>query len=193
MGLPEGEAKKASSRWDTLEKVVDTINRWGFQEAETPKVEQPDVTAESLLSPDVKQYTVLYASLLVWTNYVSKLNARVIGELLQLENEMGDIAAETRKRLRKENEGRTKTTGKMSEEAMEDEILTTARYRELKIRAQEAKQFKIELDVRAEELRRSMQVVSRNIEVRKEEMSGGRQEGNMPQRTGDGRPWTNRR
>lgn len=189
MGLPESEAKKATHRWDTLEKVVDTINKWGFDDAIEPKVKCPVVTAEILLTGDLNAYTTAYSSLLVWTNYANKLNARIIAELLQLENEMGDIAAETRKRLRKENQGKTKKDGGLSEQAIDDEIQTDDKYRILKIRAQEMRQFKAEMDVRCDEMRRSLQVVSRNIEVRKEEMGAGRQEGNMPRRTGGGRPW----
>jgi hypothetical protein len=182
MGMSTREEEAASTRWDTVVRVVDAVNNWGFSDAQSPKVEMPVVTADMLLTPDVNSYTTMYASVLQWFNYSNKLKARIIVELLGLENEMEDIEAETRKRLRRENEQRPKED-KLTAQAINDEIVTAPRYRELKIRAQEVKQLKIEMDARCEELERTLRVVSRNIEVRKEEMGAGRTEGNMPGRT----------
>lgn len=189
LGMSTREEAAATSRWDTLGRVVDAVNNWGFSDAESPKVEVPVVTAEMLLTPDVRQYTSMFTSSLHWFNYSNKLKARIIAELLQLENEMEDIEAENRKRLRLENEQRS-AKQRLSEKAIADEITTNPRYRELKIRSQEVKQLKTEMDARCEELERTLRVVSRNIEVRKEEMGAGRQESNMPGRT-NGRqgPW----
>jgi hypothetical protein len=192
LGMSPKEEDVVAHRWDTLEGVVDTIGTWGFAEAVGPQVECPMVTADMLLTPDVKQYTTLFTSLLHWFNYANKLKARVMAELLQLENEMSDIAAETRKRLRRENEQRgndtdvrgkkVKVNGKLTALDIDDEIETNLRHRELKIRAQSVKQTKYELDARCEELERSLRVVSRNIEMRKEELGDGRKAENMPGR-----------
>jgi len=192
LGMSPKEEDAVAHRWDTLEGVVDNIGSWGFGEAVGPNVECPMVTADMLLTPDVKQYTTLFTSLLHWFNYANKLKARVMAELLQLENEMSDIAAETRKRLRRENEQRgndtdvrgkkVKVNGKLTALDIDDEIETNLRHRELKIRAQAVKQTKYELDARCEELERSLRVVSRNIEMRKEELGDGRKAENMPGR-----------
>lgn len=184
MGMSPKEEEVVSHRWDTLEKVIDTLGSWGFREAVSPDIEYPTVTADMLLTQDIKDYTTMFTSFLRWFNYSNKMKARVIAELLQLENEMNDIAAETRKRLRRENEGRKKPLGVKD---IEDEIDTNLRHRELKIRAQSMKQMKIEMDAQCEELERSLRVISRNIEVRKEELGDGRKAENMPGRTNGGR------
>lgn len=182
IGMSEREETAAATRWDTLEGVIETMNGWGFKEAETPKVEMPIITAQMLLTPDTKEYTTMFASVLYWFNYSNKIKARVVAEMLQLDNEMSDIGAETRKRLRRENEQRKKDD-KLNAQAIDDEIETNLRHRELKIRAQALKQMKYELDAQCEELERSLRVVSRNIEMRKEEMGQGRTGENMPGRT----------
>lgn len=181
LGISPAEETAATHRWNTLERVVDTLNNWGFDEATSPKVECPVITPELLLTPDPKQYTAMFTSFLHWFNYANKIKARVVAELLQLENEMEDIAAETRKRLRRENEARPKKD-QLNTQSIEDEIYTNLRYRELKIRAQEMEQMKTEMNARCEELERSLRVISRNIEMRKEEMGDGRQAENMPGR-----------
>jgi len=181
LGISEREEVAATVRWDTLEAVIDTLNSWGFKEAESPKVEMPVITAQMLLTPDSREYTTMFSATLYWFNYSNKLKARVIAELLQLENEMSDIGAEMRKRLRRENEVRKKEE-KLTAQNIDDEIETNLRHRELKIRAQHLKQMKYELDARCEELERSLRVVSRNIEMRKEENNQGRTDQNMPGR-----------
>jgi hypothetical protein len=173
------EENNATNRWDTLERVINTVGNWGLAEAETPKVDCPTVSPEMLLTPDVKQYTTMYTAFLHWFNYANKLKARIIAELLQFENEMDDIAAATRKALREQGNILPK---KLTAKDIDDEVNTTPRYRELKIRAQELEQLKAEMDARCEELERSLRVVSRNIEVRKEEMGDGRKGENMPGR-----------
>ena len=182
IGISEKEESAAAHRWDTLEGVIETMNSWGFKEAETPKVEMPIISADMLLTPDTKEYATMFSSVLYWYNFSNKIKARVLAEMLQLENEMSDIGAETRKRLRRENEQRKKED-KLGTQAIEDEIETNLRHRELKIRAQGLKQMKYELDAQCEELERSLRLVSRNIEMRKEEMGQGRVGENMPGRT----------
>jgi len=184
MGMSPKEEEAVSNRWDTLETVIETLSTWGFREAISPNIEYPSLTADMLLTQDVKMYTTMYTSFLRWFNYSNKMKARVIAELLQLENEMGDIGAETRKRLRRENEARKKP---LTAKDIDDEIDTNLRHRELHIRAQAVKQMKIEMDAQCEELERSLRVISRNIEVRKEELGDGRKAENMPSRV-NGRP-----
>lgn len=180
LGMSEKEETVVAHRWDTLDRVIGALDSWGFKEATTPQVEIPQITADMLLAPDPKEFTTMFASLLHWYNYSNKLKARIVSELLQIENEMDDIGAETRKRLRRENESRKKALGVRD---IEDEIETNLRHRELKIRAQEVKQLKYAMDAQCEELERSLRVVSRVVEMRKEEMGQGRTGENMPGRT----------
>lgn len=182
LGISPKEEVKISHRWETLEGVVDTLNKWGFSEAKDPKVEYPRITAELLLTPDIQQYTILYAAQLHWYNYANVLRARVTAEMLQLENEMDDIGAAIRKELRETNKALGKKDG-LSTSAIDDEVTTNGRYRELRIRAQELMQFKLELGARVEELESGMKVISRQVEIRKEEAKAGTNVQNMPGRS----------
>jgi len=193
LGMSPGEEKAATHRWSTLEHVVDSLNSWGFGDATQPSVECPAITPELLLTPDIQQHTVVFAGQLRWHNYAVTLDARIRGEMLQIKNEMEDIEAETRKRLRKENEGRGRGE-KLTELGINDEVQTTPRYRELKIRLQELQQMKYELDARITELEQNLKVVSRQIELRKEEAQSGDREQNMPHAIKRQGPWSpNRR
>jgi len=182
LGVSPKEENRITRRWETLEGVVDTLNRWGFSEATAPTTPIPTITPEMLLTPDIQQYTILYSSQLHWYNYSNILRARVTAEILQLENEMDDIGAAIRKQLRDTNKALGKKDG-MSVGAIDDEVTTNDRYRELRIRAQELQQFKLELAARVEELESGMKVISRQVEIRKEEAKGGTNAQNMPGRS----------
>jgi len=182
LGVSPAEERKITLKWNTLEGVVETLNRWGFSEAASPITPIPTITAEMLLTPDIQQYTILYASQLHWYNYSNILRARVTAELLQIENEMDDIGAHIRKGLRDIN----KTLGKkdtLGRDGIEDEVTTDASYRSLRVRAQELRQYKMELEARVEELESGMKVISRQVEIRKEEAKGGTNAQNMPSRS----------
>ena len=135
LGLSPVEERRAANRWNTLERVVDQIERWGFKDATTPQIEVPVITAEMLLTPDITKYAAMYSATKDWYNYANKLRVRLAGELLQIENEMNDIAAEIRKSLRAQN-------SKINAQTLSDSVTTDSHYRDLSIRAQEVTQLK---------------------------------------------------
>lgn len=184
VGIPEDEQKQIAAKWDTLESVVDAMNRWGFPEATDPQVPYPQITPELLSTSDLKMYTVLYTSQLRWFNYAAKLLARVEAELLQVTNEMTDIGARTKQQFRSANQGMAKKD-QVSETEIKDQLLTHPRFSSLKLRQQELEQFKIELKASVEELESGMKVISRQVEIRKEEANAGRNDNNMPRRAGE--------
>jgi hypothetical protein len=179
VGVSETQAAVISSRWDTITGIDEKLLAHGLHTNDVPDIAYPTVTAEALTDPDVQKYTVVFAAQLRWYNYATRLLADVRAVLLQVENEMEDIATSKRLQFRKLDEGK-KDKDKMSATEMKDLIFQDVRYRDLRLEQQQLEQERIKLDAWAESLDRSLKTVSRQIENRRTESEGGRREGNMP-------------
>jgi hypothetical protein len=179
VGVSQKTADAVASEWDTLPYVDSRLKGSGMQENKEPDIEYVPITAAQLLVPEVSAYTTMYASHLRWYNYVVRLLADVRAELLQVENQKGDIERVKRGYFRTVNEGRKKTD-RMSAQEMADIIEDDPTYHILKIREQELSQLKLKVDAWAEEMDRNLKTVSRQIENRRAEAQGGQREGNMP-------------
>jgi hypothetical protein len=179
IGISASTAQAIESQWSTISDVDAQLAKQGIHANQEPDVECPDVTAEALLTPDVAAYTRVFSAQLRWYNYVTRLLADVRALLLQVDNEMDDIAAAKRTHFRQLNEGRTKTD-RMSVGEMDDLILQDPHYRDLKLQRQKLEQQRMKLDAWESTLDKNLKTVSRQIENRKAEVTGGSRENNMP-------------
>lgn len=179
VGVSQTTADAVAAEWDTLPYVDSRLKDSGMQPNKEPDIEYLPVTAEQLMVPDVKQYTATYASHLRWYNYVVRMLADIRAELLQVQNQKGDIERVKRAGFRVINEGRKKTD-RMSVQEMADIIEEDPTYHILKIREQELEQLKLKVTAWSEEMDRNLKTVSRQIENRRTEVQGGNRENNMP-------------
>lgn len=178
VGISESEAQAAENAWSTIERVRARMDARGLLENPEPRVECPVVTAEALLTTDIREYTTVFAAQLRWYNYTVQLLADVRAVLLEVENAMEDIATSQRQNFRRMNDGKKKTD-KIPLNEMNDLIEQDPVYKTLKLQKQELTQEKLILEAKAETLERSLKTVSRQIENRKAEGAGGNREGNM--------------
>ncbi len=181
VGVSESEAKAIENAWTTIQRVNARMCAFGLDENPEPTVECPVVTAENLLTPDIKEYTTVFAAQLRWYNYVVILLGDVRAILLEVENAMTDIESSKRLGFKEHN----KRVGKksldwMSEKEMADRIFQDPHYKELNLQKQLLEQERIKLDAKSDTLERNLKTVSRQIENRKAEAAGGAREGNMP-------------
>jgi hypothetical protein len=183
VGVSQTTADAVANEWDTLPYVDERLKGQGMRPNIEPDVQYIPVTAEQLMVPDVKMYTTTYASHLRWYNYVVRLLADVRAELLQVENQKGDIERVKRSHFRTVNEGRKKTD-RMSVQEMADVIEDDPTYHILKIRQQELEQLKLKVTAWSEEMDRNLKTISRQIENRRAEVQGGNRENNMPGHAG---------
>ena len=179
VGVGETAAAAIESRWDTIQSVDEYLVKQGMLPNSIPECTCPPVTAELLSTTNTAQYTTLFASQLRWKNYAGRLLADIRAHLLQINNEMSDIETDRRITFRKMNETKAKSD-RISSDEMVDRINIEPRYRELKIQGQQMQQLRLKLEAWDEELDRNMKTISRQIEVRKTEFTGGTRESNMP-------------
>jgi hypothetical protein len=179
VGVGQQAADAIAGEWDTLPYVDLRLKGMGIHPNPEPNIAYIPVTAEQLLVPDAKSYTTMFASHLRWYNYVVRLVADIRAELLQVENEMGDIARLKREGFRKIDEGKKKTE-RMGAQEMTDTIASDPTYHALAIRQQELQQLKYKTDAWCEEMERNLKTISRQIENRKAEAQGGAREAHMP-------------
>ena len=178
VGAGETLVRGTKARWDTLEAVEAHLRELKVPDLKEPTVEPPDVTAEHLLTPDTKEYTVMFANTRIWYGYSTRLLARTNAALLEVGNQLTNLEAALRKKLREPEKG-TKKGERMSAEQIGDEVSTDPDWQELKLREQKLKQYKLELSAWNDDLDRQLRLVSRQVEVRREDFQGGRNEQNM--------------
>jgi hypothetical protein len=179
VGVSETTARAIENAWSTIERVNARLCARGLDENPEPTIECPIVTAEALLTPDVKEFTTIFAAQLRWYNYVVVLLGDVRAILLEVENAMEDIAS-TKRLAFKDANALLPKNDKTSEKEMADRIFQDPHYKALNRQKQELEQDRITLDARADTLERNLKTISRQIENRKSEAAGGQREGNMP-------------
>jgi hypothetical protein len=185
VGIGEADTTAIQNHWHTIDRVNAWLASKGMKPAVEPDVACPEVTTEALLAPDIKTYTTVFAAQLRWYNYSVRLLADIRSILLQVRNEMEDIAIKKRTGFREYNKTAAKNE-KMTASEMEDDIGMDPRYRALRLEEQEYEQNRIKLDAWVESLDRNLKTVSRQIENRKAESEGGNREGNMGRGGGQG-------
>lgn len=171
----ESAVQAAADRWNTLPDVEAKLAARGVPAISTPEVEYQKVTAEQLLTASINDYTALYVSQLRWFNYANRVLADCEAELLQVDNQVTDLEAEIKKRLRElKPEGKKLAVTEVKEQA-ENDTTTLA----LRQRRQFLQQERLKLRAWVEECDESKKVVSRQIELRREESQGGNRERNL--------------
>ena len=181
IGISMSELEEIQDRFNTQDRVEEDLKALGIHDASKPSSPLGEITAELLNTTDSRQYTEMYSNQLAWSNYLNPILARVSAGLLQFENQMKLIEAKIRETCREMNKTREKNE-KLSADEISNEVLNDPTYQGSMLEAQKLKQYKLSLEAMAEVAGRNMKVVSRQVEIRRQDLEGpGRQE-NMPGR-----------
>jgi len=173
--IGETSVVQAAERWNTLPQVEQDLKNKGVPGIIAPDVEYHPVTKEQLLTADINVYTAMYVNQLRWFNYANRVLADCKAELLQVTNQINDLESEVKKKLRElKVEGKKLGVAEIKEQAENDGGTLDLRQRQ-----QYLEQTKLKLEAWVEECDESKKVVSRQIELRREEGAGGRREGNL--------------
>lgn len=179
LGVAPGTVSSIEEKWNTIAKVNAQLKRWGMPENTEPDVKWQPVSTELLLTASINEYTNMYASQLRWFNYVNRLLADAKATLLGAENQLKELQATARKHIRdlhpKEKGKKSGPTAQEISDMVENDPDTL----DLRLQVQKLQQTKIKLEAWMEECDESKKVVSRQIELRREEAQGGRRDGNL--------------
>lgn len=182
LGTASSTKQEVHQQWNTLPAIEADLASKGFNALLAPSFEYPGtVTPEQLTNPNNQMYSELYARHLGWYNYTAELLAETRAYLVQVENEMDDIASRLRIQERNKNKTRPKED-KLSKEDIEDAILQEPRYRDLKLDKQKHQQNKLLVEAWLEGMYRNLQVLSRQVTIRANEFEQTQVGSNLPGR-----------
>lgn len=187
IGVAQSKLDQLISRFATIPTVEQQLHGYGIGMMPKPLVELQQITAEALTTTNNKDYTTMYAQQLAWFNYLAPLLANVEANLLQAENTFTLIEAEIKDGIYEQNKLLEKKD-KMSESEVKTKVLVHPTYQDCLLEVQRMKQFKERIDAHAKIASRNMQVISRQVEIRRQEIEGFGRENNMPGRNLGPRP-----
>lgn len=179
IGLGESANVELRRQWDTLTDVETELLREGFTPMAKPLCGMPTVTEEMLTTPNSQAYTQMYAEQYSWFSYSSYLLALVTASLLQVRNRLDYVESLQRRQLRDESK---LSKEKVNAADLDMLIKQHPEYKELKIEEQRFTQRKGMLSTYVESLESGMRIISRQVEIRKIDFEGTRNEANMPGR-----------
>lgn len=189
VGVSETDAAAIANAWNTIPFVDAKLRAQGIHPNVEPDIAYLPVTADQLLAPDIKSYTITFTMQLRWYNYVVRLLAEIRSELLQVNNQMKEIARKKRVDFRELNTTLPKAA-RMTATEMDDMTGGDPTYRSLGILRQELMQLDMKAAAWCEETENNRNTVSRQIANRQAEGKGGGMEANMPARAAG--TWTGR-
>lgn len=166
-----GASKEADihSNWDTYSQAKNHVEmELGFPPPSEPNVAPPDITLDDLEASG-KDYTDRYLALLHWFNYAQEKEADAECCVLQLENEMKQIAATMRETMRGRSSKVTRAGEKKAPPAaeMEDKIRMNDRYLELSTQLQSWTHVKKLVQVKRECFESKLKLMSRQVEIKR--------------------------
>lgn len=168
-----------SERWDTFDSEMAALEQRGIHALEEPNTAAPHVSPDALLTRDRAEFTRLATRLNAWYGYLADYLAYIAAELVGLENEDIVLSARLRRQLRVEDKATGAQKGKKGRTAQEvaDIITTDTRLVELRLRMQGLTQRKLVVAARLDGIERSLRIVSRQVEINRQELEGNRTAG----------------
>lgn len=182
VGMEAPAQQAIHNKWTTSPVVEQEVAAAGLPYDETPPCAYPGtLTAEQLTTIDPSEYTQLYSEHLGWYNYLAPIVARIKSHLLEVRNEKKEIDVHISTGERKRNTVRAKGD-KLTAGEIEDAVWMDPRYNELVIIEQKLEQQKLEFEARLDCVHRNLQVLSRQVTLKGQELELNRMENNLPTR-----------
>jgi len=178
IGVTAEQKKSLQEHWNTASESEKLYEKEGFGEIKKPTFNCPEVDEQVVTNPDSTEFTTVYVHLLGWYSYCAELLAKVDVYILQYENLLDVLGAETRDVARKQHaEGKKPTV-----DELKDRLLLNPRYLETLHELQKYQQHKKLLASRLESIDRSLKVISRQVTIRTLDMEAQRTGSNLPGR-----------
>lgn len=181
LGIGVSDLEAISNKFQTESEVEAELVMLGIPEVKKPEHELPEITAASLTTTNSQEYTTMYAQQLAWANYLGPILAKVTSNLAQAENQMKLIKAKIEETASARNKLLQKQD-RLKESEIENSVLNDVIYQEAMLEAQKYKQLKLRLEAAHEIAGRNLRIISRQVEIRRQEIDGALLEGGIPNR-----------
>lgn len=166
LGVGLQAAHDIKEQWSTEAHVEAKIKSKGIQDFKQPSFECPFLTPQNFNLSDAKACAETYLSLNAWYSFIAELLAKVNLSILEYENMLEHLEAKTREEYRTISQ----PGKKMTQLEIADRILLNPQHMQLTKELQKYKQYKERLSTRADALSRSLRVLSRQIEIRRQDL-----------------------
>jgi hypothetical protein len=161
------EAREINEKWTTFYGVEQELASWGFKALGQPQVSYPHITPDILSGADTVRYTEVYQQVSEWYAYTSNVFHRIKARSLEISNEMSRVKLKIKNGvLKAAKEAKEK---KPAQAIIDDICESHPRYEELLLEKQRVDQQKFSLQSHLERAERDWKLISRQIEIRKEE------------------------
>lgn len=181
MGVGRSQEQQIHQTWSTFDEMeLLLVRSYGVHPPEQPKSEIPRITARILTDADNREFSQIFANFGEWYGFITALYGRVQALLVEVNNEMSDLEVQNRQAILqawKKAGGNKKDKPTIVE--MSDYNAMQPRVRELKFLFQKWEQQRLMLAPRKEQLYRDMKILSRQVEIRGQEIERNRLGGNM--------------
>lgn len=185
--IGEQEGGVIHQRWSFFkESLAYAQNEIGIPPPIEPEYACPTLTAEDLTNPDSNEYSTKFLRFQGWYNYVTEKLSMHKAVQLELIAEMDDLESRLRESYRK-NSSKTSRSGEKKPPGaadMADRINGHPRYVELKQRRLQTAQIITILSAKEETLGTALKLLSRQVEIRRQNFDGNNRSGNISGRGG---------
>lgn len=181
-GISERLEQEILEAWDTFDQAELELTKDGWAPMDKPQCDRPSINPGNLTKLNGDQVTALFEQVVAWHGYAANMLSRVRGGILQINNQQKHLSAVLRQGIieayRKENKK------KPSDPTIKESISLDPKMIELEQQKQKLEQKRFELDGWIDTLYEYRKAVSRQVEIRRQEiegLSGGRAYGPQAQ------------
>lgn len=164
--------------WDTYNRAVEFVQMSiGLPPANEPDCDPPTLSLKDLEASG-SDYSNKYLQLLSWFTYAQQKEIEAECQVIQLTNEMKQIAATMREGMRERSGRTTKGGEKKAPPAaeMEDKIRLDARYLELGQTLQFQEHVKKLVEAKRMKYESELKLMSRQVEIKRQEFENSNRE-----------------
>jgi hypothetical protein len=181
--LGSEQEQQIQQNWETIDNVELDVSRAGISPIPKPQHMCPSLTHEMLMATANDKYTENMLMIKAWKDYVEERYGRIKARQLEVENEMAEIARGIRLSIMsQQTDKKTKDPGYAKKDRIPDLIASNPRYVDLKLKLQTLKQEELVLEPRLSALSGDLRIISRTVELRRQEWEEGRSNMNQPLR-----------
>lgn len=170
LGISGKIQQEIHGEWDTFGVMQDDLEQRGFGPVGKPDFQRPVLTPDILATINGSGISELYTKVSAWQAYANDLFSRIRGGITQVQNEMHYLSIELRGGLiRARSNAKEK---KPTKDDIQAAIELNPRYKELVLELQKLEQQRFIMEGHVDSLNRMLRVVSRQIELRRQELEG---------------------
>lgn len=183
LGISVTELEAIQRKFTTQATVEADLKAMGIEDPKQPAYALPELDAKLLTTLDSNEYTEMYTRQLAWSNYLTPILAKVLSGLVEAENQMVLIKAKIEETIREQNKLKTKED-RLNTDDIKNAVLNDPVYQEAMLESQSLKQYKLRLEAAHEIAGRNLKLLSRQVEIRRQDLDSQIAEGGIGNRFG---------